>query len=300
MEKYFEIFISSFGMYWGYLKQEVLVSYAYKPWYENYFYWLILVSLFVWALEVAFPWRKKQSKIRMDFWLDGFYMFFNFFIFNLIVFIALSNTFEQLFIDVFGIESLQVVNLQQLSKPVRLIVFFVITDFIQWSTHILLHRVPFLWEFHKVHHSVREMGFAAHLRYHWIETLVYKSILYLPVAILGGFDLEDVFIIHFCAILIGHMNHANFHATYGPLKYIFNNPVMHLWHHALNLPENQRYGVNFGISLSLWDYIFGTNYIPRDDGEIELGFPGIRGFPKKFFGQIFHGFSKIKNSRNAD
>jgi sterol desaturase/sphingolipid hydroxylase (fatty acid hydroxylase superfamily) len=295
IEKYFEIFFGSFAQYWNYLKQEVLVSYAYKPWYENYFYWLILVSLLVWAMEIFFPWRKNQKIIRKDFWLDGFYMFFNFFIFNLIAFIALSNTFEQIFKDLFGIQNLQIVNISSLGKPLQLILFFVITDFNQWGTHRMLHRVPFLWEFHKVHHSVREMGFAAHLRYHWMETVVYKSMLYLPVAVLGGFDVEDVFIVHFLAILIGHMNHANIHVTYGPLRYIFNNPVMHLWHHAMALPEKHKFGVNFGISLSLWDYIFKTNYIPKDDGEIELGFPGVSKFPKRFFGQIFHGFSKPKD-----
>ncbi len=30
--------------------------------------------------------------------------------------------------------------------------------------HLLGHKVPILWEFHKVHHSVEQMGFAAHLR----------------------------------------------------------------------------------------------------------------------------------------
>ena len=195
MQKYIEVFLDSFGQYWNYLKQEVMISYAYKPWYENYFYWLILVSLLVWGMEIFFPWRKNQKKIRKDFWLDGFYMFFNFFIFNLIAFIALSNTFEQVFKDLLGIESLQLIDLSSLGKPLQLILFFVVTDFIQWATHIMLHRVPFLWEFHKVHHSVEEMGFAAHLRYHWMETVVYKSVLYLPVALLGGFAVEDVFIV---------------------------------------------------------------------------------------------------------
>jgi len=53
------------------------------PWYNNYFYGLILISLAVWALEMALPWRKQQGAFRKDFWLDGFYMFFNFFVFQL-------------------------------------------------------------------------------------------------------------------------------------------------------------------------------------------------------------------------
>ena len=112
--------------------------------------------------------------------------------------------------------------------------------------------------------------------------------------IIGGFEPEQAYIVHFAAIAIGHLNHANVKITWGPLKYIFNNPVMHLYHHSYVLPEG-KYGVNFGISLSLWDYIFGTNYIPEDSGTIELGFPGDDKFPQDFFHQNIYGFGKSKN-----
>ena len=151
-----------------------------------------------------------------------------------------------------------------------------------------MHASPFLWNFHKVHHSVKQMGFAAHLRYHWMEPVVYKSLLYIPIAIIGGFDAQDVAIVHFFAIAIGHLNHANLGWNYGPLKYIINNPKMHIWHHAKQLPENVRYGVNFGLTLSLWDYLFRTNYIPQDGRDIELGFKGDETFPKNFLGQSIY------------
>jgi sterol desaturase/sphingolipid hydroxylase (fatty acid hydroxylase superfamily) len=104
------------------------------------------------------------------------------------------------------------------------------------------------------------MGFAAHFRYNWMEPIVYKSILYIPI-ILVGVNLEDVFIVHFISIAIGHLNHANLGWDYGLLRYIFNNPKMHIWHHSKEIPN--KYGVNFGISLSIWDYLFNTNYIPK-------------------------------------
>lgn len=55
---------------------------------------------------------------------------------------------------------------------------------------------------------------------------------------------------------------------------------MHIWHHAKELPN--KYGVNFGISLSLWDYIFKTDYIPFEGKDIELGFEKDETFPKSF------------------
>lgn len=162
----------------------------------------------------------------------------------------------------------------------------------QWFTHVLLHRYHFLWRFHKVHHWVKEMGFAAHLRYHWMENIFYKPLKVFAVMLLGGFEPEQAYIVHFLAISIGHLNHSNIKLTYGPLKYIFNNPVMHLYHHAYSLPERKKYGVNFGISLSLWDYIFKTNYIPETSGKITLGYSGDEKMPKNFLAQLFYGFKK--------
>jgi hypothetical protein len=73
------------------------------------------------------------------------------------------------------------------------------------------------------------------------------------------------------------------------LKYIFNSPEMHIWHHSYELPEDRRSGINFGLTLSTWDYIFGTAYIPHDGREIRLGFPGIEEFPEGFGKQVTIG-----------
>ncbi len=264
------------------------------PWYTNYFWGLIAISLLAWGLEILFPWRKEQSIFRKDFWLDAFYMFFNFFIFAIVV-SGVYKVLGILFLDM-GISSrsLALVDVTLWPQWVQLLVFFIVLDFVQWFTHVLLHRVPAFWEFHKVHHSVKEMGFAAHLRYHWMENILYKPLKTLGVMILGGFEPEQAYIVHFVAIAIGHFNHSNIKLTWGPLKYILNNPVMHLYHHAYNLPKEHPYGMNFGISLSLWDYMFRTNYVPESSGKITLGFPGDETLPKGFWGQLVHGFRKRK------
>jgi len=283
MNNYKEIVIKSYSDYFNYLKNELFSLHI-----ENYFYGLIIISLVVFALEIIFPWRKNQPIFRKDFWLDIFYMFFNFFLLNLIVLIALSNVTEQLFKDFlanfnFELTSIQLVDLSQYPKVISLLIFFLVSDFIQWITHRMLHRVPFLWNFHKVHHSVKQMGFAAHLRYHWMEPVVYKTMLYIPMALIGGFSVQDVFIVHFFTIIIGHLNHANLGWDYGFLKYIFNNPKMHIWHHAKEMPN--KYGTNFALTLSIWDYFFKTNYIPSDGRDIELGFNDDENFPKDFLHQ---------------
>lgn len=294
MMKYWNTFVESFSGYWNYLISEITLQRASL---ENYFYYLIAASVFVWLLELAMPWRKSQSIFRKQFWMDGFYMFFNFFIFNLIIFIALSNAMSAMMSDFWGlfgwyVGDLNIVPLDQLPKWLALVIFFVVTDFVQWATHILLHRVPFFWRIHKIHHSVEQMGFAAHLRYHWGESIIYKLMLYIPLALIGGFSMADVFIIHYIAILVGHLNHANINLDYGPLKYILNNPRMHIWHHARELPPDHPYGVNFGITFAFWDYLFGTAYIPHNGRDIELGFDQIEVFPQTFRGHMVYPFTR--------
>jgi sterol desaturase/sphingolipid hydroxylase (fatty acid hydroxylase superfamily) len=293
MNKYFDAFSNAFFGTIDWTWKSILFE---VPWYNNYFWGLLVISLAVWLLEIAFPWRKSQGVFRKDFWLDAFYMFFNFFIFAIVI-SGFYKVLEIVFSN-FGVSSSSLSLIDVLSWPkwAQLLLFFVFNDFVQWFTHVLLHKYNFLWQFHKVHHSVKEMGFAAHLRYHWMENILYKPFKTFVVMLLVGGEPMDAFIVHFIAIAIGHLNHANIKITWGPLKYVFNNSVMHLYHHIKILPENREKGINFGISLSIWDYIFKTNYVPEDSGTIELGFPDEEYFPKGFLGQLRYGFGKSKNN----
>ena len=290
MEKYIKIIGDAYYGYFNYLVNEIM----YPSW-GNYFWWLVGLSLVVWSLELVFPWRKEQAAFRKDFWLDGFYMFFNFFLFSLIAYNAISNVaveFFNEFLGLFKIDNLVAIEIDSWPVWGKFLLLFLLADFIQWNVHRLLHRVPALWEYHKVHHSVEQMGFAAHLRFHWMETILYKSIQYIPLAMIG-FGLIDFFIVHIFTTAIGHLNHANLKITYGPLKYLFNNPIMHIWHHAKVLPKG-RYGVNYGLTLSVWDYLFGTAYIPHSGRDIAIGFDGVEKFPKTFWQQISYPFTKNK------
>lgn len=291
MQRYIDLFLDSFHGYAMYLWQELL-----HPHWGNYFYWLIAISLVVYALELLFPWRKNQPVIRQGFWLDSFYMFFNFFLFSLIGYTAISNVvvlaFNDLLAFLFGVRNLVTFNVSAWPHWAQLLTLFLIRDFIQWNVHRMLHYVPWLWKFHQVHHSVTQMGFAAHLRYHFMETIVYRTIEYLPLALLG-FGIQDFILVHLFAITIGHLNHANFYLPLGPLRYLFNSPQMHIWHHAKELPKG-KLGVNYGITLSVWDYIFGTVWMPKDGRDVELGFQGVEKFPKRFWTQGLLPFCRRK------
>ncbi len=339
MEKYLDVFSAGYQGYAQYLWQEITHPHA-----HNYFYWLLGVSLFFFVLEGARPWRRTQPRFRQDFWLDAFYMFFNFFLFSLLIYNAASYVVVTAFNDAVawltGGFDLQVRNpMRNWPTAAVLLVGFLVRDFVQWWVHRLLHTVPTLWEFHKLHHSIEQMGFSGHLRYHFMENVIYRSLEYLPLALLG-IGLYDFFLIHLFTLAVGHYNHSNLSVpgsmvagvvgawvatllsfgayelglatglaiTLGAaglsalllgrvVRYVLNSPEMHIWHHAYHLPAERPRGINFGITLSVWDYLFGTAYIPHTGRDIRLGFPGVEAYPKNFFVQNAHGFGLTPQER---
>lgn len=277
------------------------VGYARWVWYalthpswDNFLLWLVVLSIIVWSVEIIVPWRKKQPIFRKDFWLDAWYMVFNVVVFSLVGYHALSHVVSEAvrsaLLNLTGWESLAVIDVSTLPVWSQLLLMFILRDFIQWNVHILLHRVPWLWEFHKVHHSVEQMGFAAHLRFHWMETIVYRVVEYLPLSLLG-FGISEFLIVHVIALAIGHLNHANVRLPIGKLIYVINSPQMHIWHHAKEIPEGS-YGVNYGLSLSIWDWLFGTAWMPKDGRDIQLGFENVERYPTSFWQQMIAPFRR--------
>lgn len=289
---YLEEFANGVRSYASYLVHDIT-----HPSWRSFFYALIVLSLVFYVWELVAPWRREQPRLRKGFWLDGFYMFFNLFLFSLVgwagVAAVANRAFGELLREVFGVENLVAIEVSSWAPWVQVAVLFVLRDFIQWNVHRLLHASPTLWEFHKVHHSVEQMGFAAHLRFHWMETIVYRVCEYLPLALIG-FGIDDFFAAYILALAWGHFNHANIRVPLGPLRYLFNSPQMHIWHHARELPRPR--GVNFGLTLSLWDYLFGTAYVPRDGRDIALGFDDLEAFPRGFFGQVVYPLGRRRRA----
>lgn len=290
MEKYFKAISDGYYGYWNYFIGEIL-----HPSWHNYFYWLVGASLVIYGLEILFPWRKNQPILREHFWLDIFYLFWNYFLFALVAYNALSMVAVEAFNDflgLFDITNTVAIKVDRLPGWVQLVIIFVVRDFMQWAIHRMYHHVDWMWEFHKVHHSTREMGFAALLRYHWMENILYRTLEYIPLAMIG-FGITDFFIVHIFTLVLGQLGHANLKIPLGPFKYIVNGPQMHLWHHARELPESHPHGFNYGISLSLWDFLFQTHYWPSDDENLPVGLPDEEKFPEDFIGQTTEPFKRI-------
>lgn len=255
----------------------------------------LLISLLFVLLEWLLPRRPEQRMARGGIVSDLLHWTFNGYLFYYVYSIIAGFTFEEftIFLNAVGVGSLLDIRLLT-GQPIWLqfIILFLVQDLLMWCTHNLLHRVPALWSIHKVHHSITTMDWIGNMRYHWGEVMVYNSVLVLPVMVLGA-DPSLFLYINIFNTVIGHFNHANLRVSLGPLKYFFNSPEMHLWHHDKDGPGS--YNKNFAIGLSVWDWIFGTAYLPGKDEPQEpraLGFAGMEEFPKTFLGQQLIPFSR--------
>ncbi len=251
------------------------------------------VVAFLYLCEWIRPWRRAQPRLRDGVWLDLFYTLANFLLFYQLIgtpaFQTVELAFRRSLHDWVGIDLDVAVSLAELHPWIQYLVLFLLVDLISYLGHVMLHRSNLLWTFHRVHHSALQLDALNALRQHWAEKLFYDFLAYVPLTLIG-FGVEQTAIALVVAMLFCTFTHSNLKVPLGPLKYVFNNPQLHLWHHAREIPHNRN--VNYGSALAIWDYLFRTNYLPDDRNDIELGFDGVEEFPKTLLRQQLHPFDR--------
>lgn len=250
---------------------------------------LILVLVFVIA-ERLFPWR-NQRLLRPQIGQDIFWLIFNTALLAPVLgplFRYVNRAIDTLFIAITALPPSSVKLLASMPIVAQIILLMIITDACEWCVHNLLHRVPLLWRIHRLHHSITTMDWIGNMRFHWGEVIIYQTIKYLPLAILGA-SFKAALIAAIIAAAVGFCNHSNLKLSWGLFRFIFNSPEMHIWHHDRVL--HGRAGTNFGIVFSVWDWIFGTAYMPSGQ-PMRLGFAGDASFPQdlpqRFFVPFFN------------
>lgn len=261
------------------------------PLYLKFYFWLLLISAFVFTLERVFARDPKQEIVRDDFVQDLFWMVFNTQYVSWMLAIAGVHLARWLNTALFhfhlpALETLGLIS--HWSLALQFVVFFLLKDFLEWNIHRVLHRVPWLWELHKLHHSSERLDWLAAFRSHWGEMVIYKFVIYLPLVVLGVDD-RVVFAILVFSLLMQELVHANLDWDWGPLRYVLNSPRLHAWHHSVEMHGHG--GQNFGITLAVWDWIFRTAYWPADKRPpAQLGFSGMHDYPRTVWARFWNPF----------
>lgn len=135
------------------------------------------------------------------------------------------------------------------------IIGYAVFDLAVWAQHVAMHRVEFLWRFHRVHHSDPDFDVTTALRFHPGEIVISLAWKALVIALLG---VTPVLAMWFAVMLnLGAMfNHSNLRlgrrVDYHLRRFVVT-PDMHRVHHSTDHVEANR---NFGFFLPWWDHLF--------------------------------------------
>jgi sterol desaturase/sphingolipid hydroxylase (fatty acid hydroxylase superfamily) len=160
----------------------------------------------------------------------------------------------------------------------------VVLDGVLYWTHRAMHRLPWLWVFHSVHHSQREMTALANFRFHLGDVFVRGLAQFVPGLLLGvpvWVWLPSVWI----QVALDCLAHSGLGWSYGPLGRLLVSPRFHRLHHAADIIQSTR---NFGMTYSFWDRLFGT----ADARAAEPAAYGVAGLtlPDSFLRQLAYPF----------
>lgn len=158
----------------------------------------------------------------------------------------------------------------------------VIADFALFFSHYLQHRIAWLWEFHKVHHSAEVMTPITVYRMHPVDNILAFSMGGLfSGAALGGmsFFMGDTIVLYNVAgvnavlvlfYLLGYnLRHSHIWWSWGPvISRVFISPAQHQIHHS-SAPEH--FDKNLGFTFAFWDGLFGTLYVPKTKETLIFG-----------------------------
>ncbi len=173
-------------------------------------------------------------------------------------------------------------QLRQAPTLAQLAILLVATDFAQYWLHRAFHGRQ-LWPFHAIHHSAADVNWTTTFRTHPVNYLAVNAALGVLAKALGFSELA-LLLAAPVFFFSGAVTHANLNWTFGPLRYAIASPVFHRWHHSVDATCQAR---NFAPMFPLWDLMFGTFHMPRDQRPETFGADGV---PDGLLGQLAHPF----------
>lgn len=201
--------------------------------------------------------RRPVGVFRPGWRTDAAYFFMSHVLVQLILIVVTTST--SLVVDAVEVPGVQAL-VGSLPFWGQFLLAVLVADVAQAGLHRTYHRVTVLWRFHSVHHSSRDLDWLAGSRVHFLETVLTRGIVLLPLLVLG-FSQSAV---NAYAVLVGLqavVAHANIGVRFGWLEYLVVLPRYHHWHHARHVDYWDR---NYAIHLPVVDMLMGSFKLPRD------------------------------------
>ncbi|MET0241376.1 MAG: sterol desaturase family protein [Sphingobium sp.] len=228
---------------------------------------MIATGLMFAPIERLFPRRRDQRLFRKEWREDLFYYLLSSMLVQLITFLALAPSG---FINAStgGLAGIRAMIAGQ-SWALQFLEVVLLTDLVQYWFHRTVHRIPFLWGFHAVHHWAKSMDWLAGARMHFFEIVALRSVTSLPLLTFGFSPSVMQAYIGFVYIY-SSLLHANLGGDLNWLGRFVATPRFHHWHHGI---EDVAVDKNFAIHFPFLDRLFGTHHLPNGIWPTGYGVP---------------------------
>lgn len=235
---------------------------------------MLLMALIYVPLERLWPQYPEQGTFRSQWTLDVVYFMSTHLPIQILSFLVLLPATQA--VKYLGVPALQHL-IARLPWLLQFALAVVIADFAEYFIHFALHKVPFLWRFHAIHHSSKALDWIAGSRSHFVDDTLVRGFILVPL--MFGFSQVIIFAYLIFVTLHATWTHCNFGPNAKWLEKYLVMPRYHHWHHT-----SQKEGIdkNFAIHFPWIDRVFGTYYYPEqwpekyglDGEEISPGFWG--------------------------
>ena len=178
-----------------------------------------------------------------------------------------------------------------------------------WFGHFLMHRSPALWEFHKVHHSAQVLTPLTEWRQHPVELVLIPNIIALCVGagygvlwqIFGAAQPLSLFNVNIFLLVFSftilHLRHSHVWLPFtGLLGHILQSPAHHQIHHSM---DPRHFDKNLGFGMSIWDWAFGTLWVPGKREHLEFGLGAENAVFETAHGTLVRPFVKAADHLRA-
>ncbi|MBK5378201.1 sterol desaturase family protein [Pseudomonas sp. TH43] len=231
----------------------------------DWFVLALLISAIVFIpLEKLYSKDPEQNILRPHWRTDLTYFFVSH---MLVQFILIFITASSGYIAGWAVSPGLQASVQSLPLVVQFLLAILVADLGQYWLHRLYHVVPILWRIHAVHHSSTHMDWLAGSRVHFIEILLTRTGVLVPLMLLGFAPQA----LNAYVILVGIqavLAHANVRINGGWLNYLIVLPRYHHWHHARHKDYIYK---NYAIHTPLVDMLFGTFKLPPKEWPVRYG-----------------------------
>ena len=171
-------------------------------------------------------------------------------------------------------EAIGILYWANLSPVVTAILALISLDLWTYAWHRANHVIPFLWRFHRTHHSDHLMDVSTAVRFH-VGEIAISSLVRLPLILLIGLPLGSLLIYETLLRIATQFHHSNVNLpgqTDALLRSLIVSPDMHKIHHS---QERADMDSNYASVLSVWDRLFRTYRVCIDKSQLRYGVPGL-------------------------